>query len=415
MSKLSELINKLCPNGVEYKKLGEIVEINKGEQLNKQMLLESGNYPVINGGVNPSGYWDKYNKEANLITISQGGASAGYVNWQRTRFWAGAHCFVLENPSDFILYRYLYFVVKKNESVLMGSQIGAGIPSLSAKTVSDLSIPLPPLEIQREVVEILDKFAQLTAELTAELEKRKKQYEHYRDKLLEFNDEVDWCELGDEADVTKLAGFEFTKYVKYQDAGSIIALRGLNVKHGHLVLDDVKYIDGSDLSMLTRSKLKIGDLMFTYVGTVGQVALVDKDDKYYLAPNVARIRFYGKRVLPEFMKYYFQGSQFFDVEMKKRMGSSSMDNLTMGNIRKFKIPLPSLAEQERIVAILDRFDSLCNSLTEGLPAEIALRKKQYEYYRDKLLSFGRTSSSSSSSNSSSSSLEPLEQLEPLEH
>ena len=172
MSKLSELIAELCPNGVEYKKLGEIVEINKGEQLNKQILLESGNYPVINGGVNPSGYWDKYNKEANLITISQGGASAGYVNWQRTRFWAGAHCFVLENPRDFILYRYLYFVVKKNESALMGSQIGAGIPSLSAKTVSDLPIPLPPLEIQREVVEILDKFAQLTAELTAELEKR---------------------------------------------------------------------------------------------------------------------------------------------------------------------------------------------------------------------------------------------------
>ena len=388
MNRLEKMINELCPNGVEYKLLSEIAKCQKGKQLNKELLLEEG-YPVINGGINPSGYWSDYNCNENRITISQGGASAGFVNYMEEKFWAGAHCFVIVKCEDSSCYRYVYHVLKHYEYGLMKSQVGAGIPSVSKEKLSQLSIPVPHIEVQKEIVRILDDFTGLTAELEAELATRRKQYEQYRDKLLTFGDEVVWCDLGDEADVTKLAGFEFSKYVKYSKAGSIIALRGLNVKHGHLVLNDVKYIDNSDLSMLTRSKLQKGDLMFTYVGTVGQVALVDRDNKYYLAPNVARIRFCGKRVLPEFMNHYFQGTQFLNVEMKKRMGSSSMDNLTMGNVRKFKIPLLPLPEQRRIVEILDRFDALCNDETAGLAAEIAARKKQYEHYRDRLLTFKR--------------------------
>ena len=373
MSKLSELINKLCPNGVEYKKLGEIVEINKGEQLNKQMLLESGNYPVINGGVNPSGYWDKYNKEANLITISQGGASAGYVNWQRTRFWAGAHCFVLENPSDFILYRYLYFVVKKNESVLMGSQIGAGIPSLSAKTVSDLSIPLPPLEIQREVVEILDKFAQLTAELTAELQKRKKQYEHYRDMLLNFTGGGINCEFSCE----------------WKQLGEICEM-----KRGRVISKD--YLRENEGIYPVYSSQTLNEGIFGYISSY------DFDGEYLTwttdGANAGAIFYHNGKfsitnvcglLKPKYdavaIKYLFYWLQ---KEARKHVSSGMGNPKLMSNtVASISIPLPPLAEQERIVSILDRFDSLCNSLTEGLPAEIALRKKQYEYYRDKLLDF----------------------------
>lgn len=193
--------------------------------------------------------------------------------------------------------------------------------------------------------------------------------------------------LGDIADVTKLAGFEFTNYVRYSNSGSIIALRGLNVKNGILVLDDVKYIDGSDFSKLNRSKLMINDMLFTYVGTVGQVALVDKNDTYYLAPNVARIRFNDCGVNPKFALHYFQSGQFIKVQMRRLMAESSMKNLTMEKIRKFLLPVPPLSEQQRIVSILDRFDKLCNDITSGLPAEIAMRQKQYEYYRDKLLTF----------------------------
>ncbi|MGP1585332.1 MAG: restriction endonuclease subunit S [Schwartzia sp. (in: firmicutes)] len=189
-------------------------------------------------------------------------------------------------------------------------------------------------------------------------------------------------------DVTKLAGFEFTKFVTYVEHGEIIALRGLNVK-GNLDLTDVKYVDGSDFSKLERSKLYKDDLLFTYVGTVGQVALVDCDDRYYLAPNVARIRFDTDFVVPAYMRYYFQTGQFMKMQIEKYTKISSMKNLTMENIRKFTVPIPPLVVQQKIVSILDRFDTLCNDLTQGLPAEIAARRKEYEYYRDKLLTFRR--------------------------
>lgn len=196
-----------------------------------------------------------------------------------------------------------------------------------------------------------------------------------------------WKPLGEIGIVTKLAGFEFTNYVTYSETGTIIALRGLNVKNGHLNLSDVKYIDKSDFSKLTRSKLQMDDMLFTYVGTVGQVALVDKNDKYYLAPNVALIRLDSQIVIPRFVMYFFQTSLFHNKQIDKLLQSSSMNNIPMEKIRKFYIPVPPLPVQERIVSILDRFDKLCNDITEGLPAEIEARRKQYEYYQDKLLTF----------------------------
>ena len=201
---------------------------------------------------------------------------------------------------------------------------------------------------------------------------------------------IEWISLGEIATVTKLAGFEFTNFVKYSDNGKIIALRGLNVKNGRLDLSDVKYIDGSDFSKLSRSKLKIGDMLFTYVGTVGQVALVDENDKYYLAPNVALIRLNTANVLPKFMMYYFQTNTFWDSQIGKLLQSSSMQNIPMEKIRKFRLPLIPLEIQNKIVQVLDNFDSICSDLKIGLPAEIEARKKQYEFYRDKLLSFKET-------------------------
>ena len=198
--------------------------------------------------------------------------------------------------------------------------------------------------------------------------------------------------MADFCNVTKLAGFEFTKYVKYSDFGKIIALRGLNVKNGILDLNDVKYIDGSDFSKLNRSKLKINDILFTYVGTIGQVALVDKNDKYYLAPNVALIRNNSNNILSKYLIYYMQTNQFLNSQIYRLMSKSSMENLTMEKIRLFKIPIPPLKEQKRIVSILDNFEKICNDLTDGLPKLIDLSQKQYEYYRDKLLSFKKLNS-----------------------
>ena len=173
----------------------------------------------------------------------------------------------------------------------------------------------------------------------------------------------------------------------YSDTGETIALRGLNVKNGKLSLDDVKYIDESNLSKLLRSKLHVGDMLFTYVGTIGQVALIDEEDKYYLAPNVALIRCDKSIMMPEYMRYYFQSSLFFDKQINRLLQSSSMKNIPMEKIRQFEIAIPPLSVQQRIVHIMDNFDAICSDLQIGLPAEIEARQKQYEYYRDKLLSF----------------------------
>ena len=129
-------------------------------------------------------------------------------------------------------------------------------------------------------------------------------------------------------------------------------------------------------------------MLFTYVGTIGQVALIDKNDRFYLAPNVAMIRLNDKeRILPKFLMHFFQTNLFWNSQINKLLQSSSMKNIPMEKIRKFVIPVPPLSVQENIVKILDRFDKFNNDMSEGLPAEIEVRKKQYEYYRDTLLSF----------------------------
>ena len=375
---------------VEWKELGEVCSVKKGKQLNKNLLTEDGLYPAYNGGQTYSGRTNDYNVEANTIIVSQGGASAGFVNFVDTKFWANAHCYYILTDETRVNNRFVYHFVKMNQKYLMDFQHGAGIPALKSDKLSKLLIPIPPLEIQEKIVQILDKMTEYVTELTSELTSRKKQYSFYRDKLLSFEDEVyqvEWKTLGEVATVTKLAGYEFTKYVNYSSSGKIIALRGLNVKKGRLVLDDVKYIDNSEFSKLNRSKLQIDDMLFTYVGTVGEVALIDKDDTYYLAPNVAMVRLNTNAIIAKYLMYYCQSNAFVYSQIERLMEASSMKNLTMEKIRQFKIPVPSLEIQSRIVQVLDNFDTVCNDLNIGLPKEIELRQKQYEYFREKLLTF----------------------------
>ena len=288
--------------------------------------------------------------------------------------------------------RYLFHLFQSGQfqNKLAKITSNTGQTKYNKTNLKKIRIPIPPIEIQEKIVQTLDKFTDYVTELTSELTSRKKQYSFYRDKLLSFEDEVyqvGWKKLGEVATVTKLAGYEFTKYVNYSSSGKIIALRGLNVKKGRLVLDDVKYIDNSELSKLNRSKLQIDDMLFTYVGTVGEVALIDKDDTYYLAPNVAMVRLNTNAIIAKYLMYYCQSNAFVYSQIERLMEASSMKNLTMEKIRQFKIPVPSLEIQSRIVQVLDNFDMVCNDLNIGLPKEIELRQKQYEYFREKLLTF----------------------------
>ena len=390
MSRLSEMIKDLCPDGVEYKKLGEVCEIldSQRKPVTKKDRT-AGQYPYY-GANGIQDYVDKFIFDGTFLLVGEDGSvvtehGSPVIHWATGKIWVNNHAHILKEKEGLRL-RFLFHYL---QTVNIQHLVKGVPPKLNQKNLREILIPIPALPIQNEIVKLLDNFTELTAELTAELQLRKKQYSFYRDSLLNFsrNDaEVEWMLVGDIGDVTKLAGFEFTKYVKYVDRGETIALRGLNVK-GQLDLRDVKYIDGSDFSKLERSKLYKGDMLFTYVGTVGQVALVDCDDKYYLAPNVARIRFKNNVVTSRYMHYLFQTDYFMVKQIGKYAKTSSMKNLTMENIRKFQVPIPPLETQAKIVSIFDRFDELCHDLTQGLPAEIAARKKQYEYYRDKLLTF----------------------------
>ncbi|GAA8528652.1 restriction endonuclease subunit S [Helicobacter pylori] len=188
--RLKTLLQTLAPKGVEFRKLGEVINILKGKQLNKELLLDYGEYPVMNGGIYASGYWNEYNTDYPKIIISQGGASAGYVNYMTSKFWAGAHCYAIELNSEKLNYKFLYYFLKNSQTILMKSQFGAGIPALNKADIETLTIPIPPLEIQQEIVKILDQFLALTTDLLAgipaEIKARKKQYEYYREKLLSF-------------------------------------------------------------------------------------------------------------------------------------------------------------------------------------------------------------------------------------
>ena len=196
MSRLQDLIAQLCPNGVPYKTLGEVCVAETGQQLNRSSLLEEGEIPVYNGGIKPSGFWHEANTPANTIAISQGGASAGFVQYVTVPFWAGAHCYTVSLSSSALCYKFLYHFMKGSEPALMTSKQGAGIPGLNRKAIYALRIPVPPMAVQEEIVRILDCFTALETELETELEARKKQYAYWRERLLTFDDEADKIPCG---------------------------------------------------------------------------------------------------------------------------------------------------------------------------------------------------------------------------
>ena len=390
MKKIEEIIKEKCPNGVKYFLVKNVVKLNNYKQLGadelEKLRVKGGNIPLLPSSRNYDWYTTKevagdYLCEGEVFTM--GRARHANVKYVKGPF-VSANNFIIEsaNTSE-VLTRYLFhFLTSKISEFYVETST---YPKFDSNLFNNLRIPIPPIDIQQKIVDTLDTFTNLIHELNAELDNRNSQCLYYKNKL--FDLDCDYYQVGDVCLVTKLAGFEFTKYVQYQNEGKIIALRGLNVKNGHLNLDDVKYIDGSDLSMLTRSKLKVGDMLFTYVGTIGQVALIEENDRFYLAPNVAVIRVTNNKLLPKFLMYYFQTTGFWNNEIMRLCQSSSMQNIPMEKIRKIRVPLPDLNKQKSIVAILDKFDALVGSSEKGIPAEIELRQKQYDHYRNKLFSF----------------------------
>lgn len=185
MKNLETLINELCPEGVEFVKLGDVCEVQRGKRLTKKQLSDQDNYPVFHGGIQPIGYYSKCNRKANTVMIINVGASAGTIGFCGQDFWSSDGCYCLSHVNE-LSARYLYFLLSKNQHYFQSKVRHGGIPTLDALVVKNFEIPLPPIEVQTEIVRILDKFTELEAELEAELDCRKRQYEYYRDKLLSF-------------------------------------------------------------------------------------------------------------------------------------------------------------------------------------------------------------------------------------
>ena len=187
MSKLDDMIKTLCPNGVEFVKLGDLCEIKTGKGITQKDCSDVGEYPVYSGGKEPMGYYHNYNREEHTVTISRVGAYAGYVNFVIQKFYLNDKCFSVVPMQKNINSKYLFYKLKSIEQKIINLQSGGGVPTINTKKVGNLEIPLPPLEVQAEIVRILDKFTQLEAELEAELDCRKRQYEFYRDQLLSLD------------------------------------------------------------------------------------------------------------------------------------------------------------------------------------------------------------------------------------
>ncbi len=414
MHKIERLLHTLAPKGVEFRKLGEVINISKGKQLNKELLLDYGEYPVMNGGIHASGYWNEYNTDYPKIIISQGGASAGYVNYMTSKFWAGAHCYAIELNSEKLNYKFLYYFLKNSQIILMKSQFGAGIPALNKADIETLAIPIPPLEIQQEIVKILDAFTELNTELNTELKARKKQYQYYQNMLLDFND----INQNHKDAKEKLAQKTYPKRLKtllqtlapkgvefktleevfeikngytpsknnpeFWEKGTIPWFRMEDIReNGRILKDSIQHITPKALK--GKKLFPKNSIIISTTATIGEHALLIVDS---LANQ--QFTFLSKKVncdLALDMKFFFYQCFLLGEWCKNNTNVSGFASVDMTAFKKYKFPIPPLEIQQEIVKILDQFSILTTDLLAGIPAEIKARKKQYEYYREKLLTF----------------------------
>lgn len=378
MDRLNELIQELCPNGVAFVQIKDIADISIGEFVHKNKQVPNGKYPVYNGGTTYTGFYDEWNRQGNQIIISARG-NAGFVNRVYTKFWSGNSCYTVTVDAQKADWSYVYYAVKNSEKALQNIQQKGGIPAVSKKQVENLRIPFPPLPVQEEIVRILDSFTELTAELTA----RRKQYEYYRDELLMSAPKAiptklrDLCSFynGDRGKNYPKASELVENGIPFVNAGDV---------DGHVDYIGCNKITPEKYQSLNGAKLQQHDILYCLRGSTGKSGIYEMDSGT-IASSLVAIRA-NEKVNYKYLYYLLNSS----MELKQRIKSdtgAAQPNLSVQSIGAYEFAVPSHTEQQRIISILDCFDALCNNLTSGLPAEIAARQTQYEYYRDKLLTF----------------------------
>ncbi|EPT7427215.1 restriction endonuclease subunit S [Vibrio cholerae] len=399
MSQLNYLEKLLDGVELEWTTLGNehAVEIaNSGRKPVKAALRVAGETPYY-GANNIQDYVDGYTHDGEFVLIAEDGSASldNYsIQYATGRFWANNHVHVVRGKEG-LNTRYLYHYLCIVNFVPFLS--GGGRAKLTKGKLVDIPLPIPcpdnpekSLAIQAEIVRILDAFTAMTAELTAELNLRKKQYNYYRDQLLSFEEgEVEWKTLGD---LTTDKFWIMPATPKFDENEDVPYITSKNIRGGDIFFDKVKFISRDDFNNLSRNRpILAGDFLISMIGTIGEIARVKKTDLDFYGQNMYLIR------LDESLLHSGYFLHFFDSPKMKSHFNAVKNNSGQGylkanNIDCISVPVPSLSEQKRIAAILDKFDALTNSITEGLPREIELRQKQYEYYRDLLLSFPKSHS-----------------------
>ena len=383
MKNLETLIQELCPDGVEFVKLGDCCSFKRGTTITEKNAIP-GDVPVLAGGQKPAYYHNEANRTGETIVVAGSGAYAGFVSyWTIPVFLSDS--FSVE-PDDRLVVKFVYYFLKNIQQKIFATKKGSGVPHVHGSSIEKFEIPLPPIEVQTEIVRILDKFTSLEAELEAELDCRKRQYEYYRDKLLSFENvggqEVKWKKMSEVCKNICSGGTPLTSKAEYYD-GNIPWLRTQEVDYCeiHSTLRNITQLglDNSSAKMIPANCV----IVAMYGSTAAKVAI----NKIPLCTNQAccNLEIDEDKALVRYV-YQWICKQY---EVLKAMGEGSQHNINAQKVKDFKIPIPSLEEQHRIVSILDRFESLTTSLQSGLPAEIAARRQQYEHYRDKLLTFKR--------------------------
>jgi type I restriction enzyme S subunit len=364
VSRVDNLIAELCPSGVVFEELGQVAALRRGTPITRAATVD-GIVPVVAGGRTAAYFHNESNRTGETIVVAGSGAYAGFVSFWTIPIYV-SDAFTVAPRADAMLPRYCFYVLKSREQSLHGLKTGGGVPHVYPGDVARIRVPVPPLEVQREIVGVLDTFTDLEVNLQAELRARKRQYEHYRDSLLAFEKEIQWSTLNNLAEnlysrrrpVKKAA--RVAGDIPYYGASGIVDYVSEYIFEGdHLLVSE----DGANL--LARST----PIAFSISGK----AWVN---------NHAHVLRFATNVERRFVEIYLNS-----IDLSPYVRGGAQPKLNQANLNKIPIPVPPFAEQERIVAILDTFDALVNDLSIGLPAELNARRQQYEHYRDRLLAF----------------------------
>ena len=385
MNKLKELIDKLCPDGVEFKKIEDFTSFEQPTKYIVKSTKYDDSYetPVLTAGKTfILGYTDEkegiYNasKENPVIIFDD---FTGTYKWVDFPFKVKSSAMkIITANEDKVLIRFLYH--------MMGflNFTSDEHKRLWISRYSQMEISVPPLEVQCEIVRILDKFTLLTAELTAELTARRKQYEYYRNLLVSFNNFIQKRKFGNIASIQRGASPRPISQFITNDMDGVnwIKIGDVDKESKYITKSKEKItIDGSKKSR----KVKKGDFILSNSMSFGRPYILAIDGCIH--DGWLSISDFEDVFISDFLYYLLNSNDIQNEFRKKASFGGAVQNLNADIVRGIELHIPSKDEQQKIINILDRFDKLCNDITSGLPAEIELNNKRYEYYRDKLLTF----------------------------